>query len=286
MADARADAAANARSALSGIEGLDSGSFVSLNDRALISGTVYSIDDLTRCVRYESEARGSAICAVRLASVSAAVQPEHGWYPHASLEIIDDINGSLVTVRFGDVPVLRGLSSDRKRLLSWTTALVSRLNRIATETTRNAHLGKPYPVTFHASFASNNFELRGSWNFDQGRGGDLVATIPAADLQPISAVANVPPERLFNWWAALLQDSFAMYVLSTRPMQTESSTPSPLKSMYERALSIRRAHPNTPSGATALALAYFSMSFSSGADPLDGVLTSVPPAFGAGGSAR
>jgi hypothetical protein len=281
---ARADAVSDARAALAGIEGLDSAAFVTLNDRALIAGTVYSIDDLTRCIRYESESHGSAICAARLASVSAAVQPEHGWYPHASLEIADQgTAGSIVTVRFGDVPVLRALSTDRKRLLAWTTALVARLNRIATETTRNAHLGKPYPVSFHATFGASAYELRGSWNFDQGQGGDLVASVPAADVQPLSAAANVPPERLFSWWAALLQDSFSLYVLTSRPMRTETSGPSPLKSMYERALTIRRSHPETPTGATALAQAYFAMSFASGSDPFDSLLTSVPPTFGAGG---
>lgn len=280
-----ADAVANARAALDGLEGLDASSFIAVNDRALVTGTVYSIDDLTKCVRYEADARGAAICAARLHSAAATVHAEHGWYPHASLEVVDDPSGtSIATVRFGDVPVLRAMSVNRKRLLSWTTAFVARVNRISTEITRNAHLGKPYPVTFHTSFGPKVYELRGSWNFDQGRGGDLVATVPVADLEAIAAVARVPPQRLFGWWTALLQDAFRLYLLSSRPMQTEVAGGSPLAPMYERSLAIRRAKPDTTGGNIALPQAYFALRLASGQDPFESVLTTIPPAFAASGS--
>jgi len=259
-----------------------------------VSGRLYSAADMQRCI--DIEASVGAVCAAQMASAAPVVHPELGFVPRASLELIEkpkSVTSAFTSgvegdsdweaiVRFGDIPVLSVTESNRLELLRWALRFVSRVNAIAAAVRKSAAEGKTYPVTFHAAPDGTAFRIWCLWNFNQGSGGEVLAKIPARDLQPVTTQSGIAADRLINWWMALLQDSVRSYVLAERPLRsTGASSLSPLAPLYDNALRLRGSQLTTDSAAVALARGYFSLQFAAGRDPLADVLTTVPADFAA-----
>lgn len=283
-------------SSLGSMEGVGESSISAVRDRVFVTGKLYSASDLERCVAREKESAGGVrmVCAARLASAAPAIHPELGFVPRASLELDESASSTSnaftsgvegpstwsVVVRFGDVPVFRAAASDREAILGWSLGLVSRLNAIADESRRAAASGHPFPVAFRSAVNGSNVEIRGSWNFSQGSGGEVVAKVPADELRDTSAQSGIAAERLVAWWAALLEDAFRAYVFAERPIRsTGAATGSPLAPLYDNALRLRGSEMAPDSAGVALARGYFALQLESGREPLADVLTSIPADF-------
>ena len=279
-----------AGSVLSGVEGAT----VSVAGRDVyVTGKLYSVADMQRCTDLEGS---GVVCAAQMASAAPVVHPELGFVPRASLEIIERPNtvpSAFTTgvegdsdwdaiVRFGDVPVLRVTEANRVGLLGWAIHLVGRLNGISSAVRKSAAEGRTYPVTFHAVSDGTSFRISALWNFDQGSGGEVLARIPARDLQAVSAQSGIAADRLIEWWMALLQDSMRGYILAERPIRSAgAATLSPLAGLYDNALRLRGSQLTADTAAVALARGYFSLQFAAGRDPFADVLTAVPADFAA-----
>lgn len=278
--------------AMSGVEGIDENSITAIGDRVVVAGTLYSVSDLQRCARLE-QTKGT-VCAARLASAATVAHPELGFLARASVEIGEEtrtVNSAFTSgvegasqwnavVRFGDVPVLRAAGGDRESLLGWTSKLVARLNAIAESARRDAEVGRPYPVTFRVSSNEGGYQISALWNFGQGKGGEVIAAIPADALQDVGRDAGNSADRLMQWWVALLQDSFRAYIMAERPIRSAgATTSSPLTALYNDALRLRGSQLSLDAAPVALARAYFAEQFAAGRDPLANLLTSIPSDF-------
>jgi hypothetical protein len=286
-----------AAAALAGLEGIDGNSVLALPDRTAVVGTLYSMADFQRCLALErAGARGGdgVVCAARLSSAATALHPELGYLPRASLSVQErpaTLSNTYTTgmegesqwtalVRFGDVPVLRVGATDRNVLFGAATRFVARLNSIADRLRQDAAIGRAYPVTFTASSTGGFHQISAHWNFNQGSGGEMLLRVPAADLQEVSRESGVGGERLMQWWAALLQDSFRAYVLAERPLRTGGvSTPSPLAPLYNDALRLKGSQLAVDSSGASLSRAWFAQQFAAGRDPLTDLLIKVSPDF-------
>lgn len=278
--------------ALRGVEGLGPEDITVAGD-VVVTGLLYSQGDLERCLALERESP-SIVCAARLSSAAAIAAPSLGYAARANLESRWDAatygadSGDsafapkwTATVRLGDVPVFRGISSDRARLVGTAARFTRRLNSVITEwRTETERKGTPYPVTFRAKPRGNTFELTALWSFGHGSKGDALATLSLDDLAPVAAAAGVTPDRLVQWWLAALEDAFRLYFMAERPVRAgATAATSPLLRLYQSALRLRHAELDPYSAPTAVARAYFAMRLSSARDPFETLLTTPPPDF-------
>lgn len=280
--------------ALRGVEGLSPDDIV-VGDDVVVTGKLYAQGDLERCVALEratSAESSQVVCGARLSSAAAIVAPSLGYAARANLEAQSDVatfdaqNGGdplkwTVTVRVGDVPVFRAVSTDRLRVIGTAGELTQKLNRIIDAwRTQTEQKGTAYPVTFRATPRPSGYALTALWSFGHGTTGDALATLSLDDLAPVAADAGVAPDRLVQWWLALLEDAFRLYFMAERPVRSgATAASSPVLSLYQSALKLRRAELDPHTAPTAVARAWFASRLASGRDPFENLLTTPPPDF-------
>ena len=257
--------------ALGGVEGLTA-TDITVTDRIIITGNVYAQSDLERCIDLERGEK-SLVCGARLSSAAAFVTPGMGYNARANVEMewlatdmaAADAATWRVTVRLGDVPVFAAVSRDRARVLTTAGALARKLNEMVVawraETDRK---GMAYPVVFRSRKSAGGVDIVSTWSTGQGSAGQTLVTLPLEHLADIAGEARLDPERLVQWWLAILQDAFRMYFMAERPIR---ATASPLVELYQTALRLRRAALDERSAQTALARAYFGTQLAHGRDP-------------------
>jgi hypothetical protein len=279
--------------ALRGVEGLSGDDVMAAGD-VVVTGKLYAQGDLERCLSLEREtARDTphVVCGARLSSASAIVTPGLGYTARANLEAQSDVatfgaNGTdaltwTVTVRVGDVPVFRAVSSDRTRVVGTAGRLAHKLNGVIDAwRAQTEQKGTAYPVTFRAKPRADGYEVTALWSFAHGTTGDVLATLSLDDLAPVAAGAGVTPDRLVQWWLALLEDAFRLYFMAERPVRAgANATSSPVLSLYQSALKLRHAELDPHTAPTAVARAWFALRLASGRDPFENLLTTPPPDF-------
>lgn len=279
--------------ALRGVEGL-SAEDITVAEDVVVAGDIYSQADLERCLALERDSP-SIVCSARLSSAAAIVAPSLGYAARANLEThwdaaaygAENAGGPAsapkwtVTVRLGDVPVFRGVSADRVRLVATAARMTRKLNTvIAGWRKETEQKGTAYPVKFRARPHRGGFELTALWSFGHGSTGDVLATPLLDDLAPVAAEAGMTPDRLVQWWLALMEDAFRLYFMAERPVRAgASATSSPVLRLYESALRLRRAELDPHNAPTAVARAYFAMRLASARDPFEALLRAPPADF-------
>ena len=292
---------------LAGIVGLSSDDVYVAGDRVVVTGKVYSMDDLNRCNSLASQgipppANGKKakpvanpiICLTRLSSAAPAIFPERGYIPAVSLQVdeqvaaVSDANmpgaeGSSMwsaTVRFGDVPVLTMDSADRQGLIRKVSELAANLGRASDEWRKQAAAGSIYPTVFRGRSTGTNYEISMVWKFDQGTRGVPLIQISPQEVQHASMMAGGASDRLISWWTAILQDTFRLYYLGQRPSGTlSSSNKDPLLPLYENAVRLTGGKFDPNNSAIAVARGFYAMKATSGQDPFQNLLTSAPTDF-------
>lgn len=296
-----------ALSSLAGVEALDPNAIHAAADQLVITGTMYSAADLQRCIALEQQgqpvtkARRKAaavrvVCAARLSPAAVAVHPDQGYDARANLAISEEpapagagaqqgAEGESIwraTVRFAEVPILQMTSRNRADLLARLGRFVAKLNHSIGEWKRTAEARAMYPTTFTARPTPTGHELRMTWKFDQGRAGEALVSFTPADVQDAAARAG-GADRLVQWWAAVLQDTFRLYLMAARPLRTlTGADDDPLLALYRRAVRISGGQFDRTNAAVALARAHFATRLATGSDPFTTVL--LPPSRFAGSS--
>ncbi|HYH09655.1 MAG TPA: hypothetical protein VEK11_21580 [Thermoanaerobaculia bacterium] len=271
---------ARAANSLRGIEGLRAED-VLVGDVVYVTGELYSQADLDRCLTLERNS-STIVCAARLSSAAVVVAPALGYTARANMEVRPETQSSgdaqwLVTVRLGDIPVFSAVSANREKIVTTAGRLTRKLNAmISAWRTQSEQKGAMFPVSFRSRAAEDKYELVASWSLRHGSSGDLLTAAPLEEIAPVATAAGATPDRLVQWWMALLGDAFRLYYMAERPVRGGTASESPLLKLYENALRLRRAQLDPYTAPPAVARAYFAMRLASASDPLETLLTTPP----------
>lgn len=285
----------NVVAALTGLEGFGADSVFVRGKNVVIAGKAYSPEHLSRCRDATSLGRGDVkvVCVAGLAGAALAVDPKAVVTPSAWVDVeegtptrssvtsqaLEEEAFWTVTVRLGDVPIARLSSANRPAILGSAVDLAEGLNRIHRVWEERRGARAPYPVEFRAKCTGPSCTLSSVWSYEQGKAGEVIARFPHEAALAAMPGAAVPMDDLVSWWAALLEDAFHLYHLGEKPVRTATaSSPSPLQLLYDAALRLGPGAGAT-SGAPQFGRAHFSLIFSMGEDPFDGVLAKVPVDF-------
>jgi len=289
-------------SSLAGVTGISPEDVQLSGEQIAITGSVYSVTDLNRCIGLESHdvqaVRGKkpavqrVHCLARLSSAAPLVFPDQGYMPRVNLQVEQRVPAGETseaterasqwnaTVRLGDVPVLTLTARDRAPLVSRVTGFSGRLNAALTGWKKQLESNQMYPATFNVRQVGGAYELGMVWKYDQGRQGEALIRVTPEELQAASTRSGGGSDRLVQWWAAILQDAFRLYFLAHSPKETAgSSEKNPLILLYQNAVRLAGASFGRPTAAAALGRSYFSLKSSSGADPFENLLTQPPAQF-------
>lgn len=297
--------------AMTGIQGIGADDIHVAGDQVIVSGNVYSVPDLARCTALETQRlavagptpkprRGTPpplpkiLCMARLSSGAPAVYPQLGYTPAVNVAINETaaavsggptagVEGSSqwnATVRLGDIPVLSLNSPDRSQLISRVAQFAKKLDRALAEWKTQAESNRIYPTTFNARLVSGTYEIAMTWKYDQGRYGEPLIQMTPEELQQASLRSGGGSDRLIQWWSGILQDSFRLYFLASRPSRTLSSAgQGPLLPLYSNALRLSGANFEKGNAPVAIARAYFAMKSVATKDPFEQLLTQPPADF-------
>ncbi|HUF17353.1 MAG TPA: hypothetical protein VMS12_04825 [Thermoanaerobaculia bacterium] len=292
---------------LAGVVGITSEDVHIAGDLIVVTGEVFSLTDLNRCVALAAQtaappARGMArtphrspvACLTRMSSAAPAIFPDRGYIPAISLEVEEQIvplsdantpggEGESMwsaVVRLGDVPVLMMDSSERATLIQRVANLAGNLSRASAEWRAAAEKNEVYPTVFQARSSGGRYEISMVWRFDQGTRGESLIQFTPQEVQRASMRAGGASDRLVAWWTALMQDSFRLYYLAQRPSGTLSSSANdPLLPVYESAVRLADGKFERTNSAVAVARGYYALKTATGRDPFEDLLTRPPADF-------
>ena len=280
---------------LAGVEGLSASDVHLAGNSVVITGTVFSPNDLQRCRALETSAPKNAPtrCVAALSDAVPAVSETLGYDAAANLIVEEQplpapaggMEGSegdsqwRATLRLGDVPILTMQSANRSDMVMRAAQFASKLNQISSDWKIAADQARQYPATFSVKAIPNGYNIVGQWKFDQGTKGEPLIALHPDELQAATMQSGGGVERLVQWWAALLQDSFRMYNMASLPALSASAANSPLRATYEHAVALHKGQLDRTSAAPSIARAVAAQRWSSGLDPFASLLTSIPSDF-------
>jgi hypothetical protein len=282
---------------LAGLPGLDEGSILPAGNHIVVTGTLYSAADVSRCLALQTaspKAVPDVICATRMSSVATVVYPDAGSLPLANIELtqsappiasetthgLEGLAKWTLTVRFGDIPALVISSMNRDDLLFRAAVFAWRVNHAASDWRQHiSGAATPYPTTFQGIRAGSKWNIGMIWRFDQGTHGEPLIQLTPSDVADIAGSAG-GADRAVGWSAAILQDAFRMYEMAQRPTRTISEGSAPLVKLYEAALGMAPSLDRT-SAPVALARAWYSLQLVAGQDPVASLPSRPPATFNA-----
>ncbi len=292
-----ADAYRRAVGSLANVDGISPATIFASGSGVLITGETYSVNDYKRCTALETPAargKSAIVCAARLISAAGAVAPGAGYIPAPSAEFREETSqlsggatpGSegesswVAEVRLGDVP-FAVIATSHTALVDKCISIATKLRRAINEWKRETAKDRIYPVVVKAKRTSKGYELAMQWRLDQGTKGDTLAAITFDEMQYAASKSGTTPDRLVDWWAATLQDSFRLYFLGIIPLRSLGSAerPTALALMYLAAVRLEPVAMTRDDAALRLAKGYTGMRWSSGSDPFKDFATRVPTEF-------
>lgn len=283
--------------ALTGVDGISPDTVFASGSGILITGMTYSPGDAVRCASLESvPAKGkyAITCAARPNAASSVVVPGTTYAPAPSATLREDIAklsgegvpGSegvspwFAELRLGDVP-FAVLSGSRSALVDRCIGINSRLRRAIAEWKRESDRGRIYPTVVKVRRSARGYELAMQWRLDQGTRGETLTEITLDEIQYAAAKSGTSPDRLVEWWAATLQETFRLYFLGLIPQRTAGSAdrPTALAAMYRSAIGLDPAPVTRGDAASRLAKGATALRWAAGADPFADYATRVPSDF-------
>ena len=282
---------------LASVDGISADTIFAAGTGVLITGMTHSSADALRCASMETTAakgKSAITCAARTNSAATAVLPGSDYMPTPNVtlreetsklsgEVIPGSEGTsswVAELRLGDVP-FAVISAGRGALVDKCIGITAKLRRAIAEWKRAAERNRVYPTVVKARRTSRGFELAMQWRLDQGTRGETLAEITFDEIQYASAKSGTSPDRLVEWWAATLQETFRLYFLGMIPQRTAGTggKPTALAVMYRSAIAQDPDAMSRDDLAARLALGYTAVRWSRGSDPFAEYATRVPSEF-------
>lgn len=289
-------------SAMTNVDGVAPSDILVSPNGVLVTGTTFSMSDHNRCLGMERESgkvgkgkkavASTVVCAARpnsaivvVANGDLAPQPSvsiREEFAPATGDVPPGTEGNSLWVaefRFGDVPFAEIASPSRSVLVDKAIAAATRLRKASAEWKQQAEQrNRVYPVLVAARRSSSGYELAMQYRLDQGTKGETILDVTFDELQHAVRASGSTSDRIIEWWAAALQDTFRLYYLASTPMRTPGGDGA-LLALYRNAVAIDGNAMNRANAPAKVARGYTAQRWAAGRDPFDKYAVKVPSNF-------